>query len=166
MIEAHKHMKSILFIATFALFAAGCDEAKAPAGDATKDPAPKTEAAGKTTTTEAPKPVTQPPGKRLAQPIADGVEVNFAYTNAIELPTAPDAKQRAVMLVVNELPPSEAMAQLAAQLIEAGFVESTEQHMHKHQLLREGLTINLNYLEYKPGDKNGLGAVNVDIITK
>lgn len=105
---------------------------------------------------------------KLEDPIADGVEPGFAYTEVVELKTdaAGGGKQRDIKLWVNELTPTQGMEKLAAQLKTAGFTEAMDKGGYKHMFVKDDQTIGLNHTDFAPGDTRGRGMVDVTVITK
>lgn len=160
-------MKSMLWMTLGALlWATGCDEGKKGTGEVAKDGAPEVKDAAKQAAAMVGEAVTAPP-KALKAPIADGVEPGFAYSEVVEMtiPATGGGEQRTVKLWVKELTPSEAADKLAGALAEAGF-EKAEPGMHMYKFKKSNQEINLNTLDFKPGDENGNGIVDVTIITK
>jgi hypothetical protein len=158
-------MKTIMWMALGALLCAtGCDESKKAINEPSAPPEVKE--ATKEAAKDVAEAVTAP--KALKAPISAGVEPGFAYSNVVEMkmPATDGGEQRTVKLWVKELPPKEAVEKLAEQLKGAGFEESSEKTMHIHQFKKGAETINLNLIDFKPGDKNGLGMVDVTIITQ
>jgi hypothetical protein len=105
---------------------------------------------------------------KLDDPIAEGVEPGFAYTEVVELKTdaAGGGKQRDIKLWVNELTPAQGMEKLGAQLKMAGFTEAVDKGSYKHMYVKDDQTIGLNHTDFAPGDARGLGMVDVTVITK
>lgn len=141
------------------LFAGCAKKETAPSDNGGATEASEAANANGQSTVAAPKP--------LKAPIADGVTVPFAYTEVVDMtmPATGGGDQRTVTLWVKELTPSAAAAMMAGAVAAANF-EKVAPEMHQYKFKKGTQTINVNTLDFKPGDKNGLGTVDVTIITQ